>query len=173
MGPFQLMDLIGMDVNFAVTRSLFEQRFHEPRLRPNLIQESLVKAGRLGRKSGRGFYDYATDPPTAAYSHSGSTTDVPWSEWNRWLPEGSELEGQIVGRVVSALINEAYYALGEGVASATDIDAAMQLGTNYPKGLIAWSQEIGLSVVLETLLTLEDWFRDGRYAPAPLLRHRA
>lgn len=60
MGPFELMDLIGQDVNFAVSRALFEACFHDPRYRPSLIQQELLEAGRLGRKSGRGFYDYQT-----------------------------------------------------------------------------------------------------------------
>lgn len=58
MGPFELMDLIGIDVNLAVTRSIYEQTFGEPRFRPHVIQQRMVDSGRLGRKSGRGFYEY-------------------------------------------------------------------------------------------------------------------
>jgi 3-hydroxybutyryl-CoA dehydrogenase len=163
MGPFQLMDLIGLDVNFAVTTSVFEQRFGEERFRPHLVQQRLVRAGRLGRKTRSGFYDYATDPPRATLEAGRAGPEAP-GPWDRW---GG---GWIVARVLSALINEAYFALGEGVASAEGIDTAMQLGTNYPKGPIAWGSELGLALVLETLLALEEWYRDGRFAPAPRLR---
>jgi 3-hydroxybutyryl-CoA dehydrogenase len=166
MGPFQLMDLIGLDVNFAVTTSVFEQRFGEERFRPHLVQQRLVRAGRLGRKTKSGFYDYSTDPPrpTLEAEQAGPQAPGPWDRWPG---------GWILARVLSALINEAYFALGEGVASAEGIDTAMQLGTNYPKGPIAWGDEVGLPLVLETLLALEDWYRDGRFAPAPRLRARA
>jgi 3-hydroxybutyryl-CoA dehydrogenase len=166
MGPFQLMDLIGLDVNFAVTTSVFEQRFGEERFRPHLVQQRLVRAGRLGRKTKSGFYDYSTDPPTPTLEAEQAGPQAP-GPWDRWPG------GWILARVLSALINEAYFALGEGVASAEGIDTAMQLGTNYPKGPIAWGDEVGLPLVLETLLALEDWYRDGRFAPAPRLRARA
>ena len=166
MGPFELMDLIGLDVNFAVTSSVFEQRFGEERFRPHLVQQRLVRAGRLGRKTRVGFYDYSAEPPTATLDggHAGPEAPGPWDRWP---------SGWIVARVLSALVNEAYFALGEGVANADGIDTAMRLGTNYPKGPIAWGDEIGASLVVETLLALEEWYRDGRFAPAPRLRARA
>lgn len=58
MGPFELMDLIGIDINFAVTQSVYQQFFQEPRFRPHPIQRQMVEAGTLGRKTGRGFYTY-------------------------------------------------------------------------------------------------------------------
>jgi 3-hydroxybutyryl-CoA dehydrogenase len=166
MGPFQLMDLIGLDVNFAVTTSVFEQRFGEERFRPHLVQQRLVRAGRLGRKTGSGFYDYAADPPSVTLRGSSNGPEAP-GPWARWP------HGWIVARVLSALINEAYFALGEGVATPEGIDTAMQLGTNYPKGPLAWADDVGLPLVVETLLALEEWYRDGRFAPAPRLRARA
>jgi 3-hydroxybutyryl-CoA dehydrogenase len=166
MGPFELMDLIGLDTNFAVTASVFEQRFGEERFRPHLVQQRLVRAGHLGRKSGRGFYDYASDPPRVALKATGEFGPGAPGPWDRWE------HGWIVARVLSALVNEAYFALGEGVAPPEGIDTAMRLGTNYPKGPVAWGDEIGLGLVLETLLALEDWYRDGRFAPAPRLRAR-
>jgi 3-hydroxybutyryl-CoA dehydrogenase len=167
MGPFALMDLIGLDTNFAVTTSVFEQRFGEERFRPHLVQQRLVRAGRLGRKTGGGFYDYSVDPPTVALEAAGQDGPDAPGPWDRWP------HGWIVARVLSAIVNEAYFALGEGVATPDGIDTAMQLGTNYPKGPVAWGDEIGLRLVLETLLALEDWYRDGRFAPAPRLRARA
>jgi 3-hydroxybutyryl-CoA dehydrogenase len=167
MGPFALMDLIGLDTNFAVTTSVFEQRFGEERFRPHLVQQRLVRAGRLGRKTGLGFYDYSADPPRVALEASGDAGPEAPGPWDRWQ------HGWIVARVLSALVNEAYFALGEGVATPEGVDTAMRLGTNYPRGPVAWGDEVGLPLVLETLLALEDWYRDGRFAPAPRLRARA
>jgi 3-hydroxybutyryl-CoA dehydrogenase len=167
MGPFALMDLIGLDVNFAVTSSVFEQRFGEERFRPHLVQQRLVRAGRLGRKTQLGFYDYSADPPNVALEATGSTGPEAPGPWDRWP------QGWIGARVLSAVINEAYFALGEGVAGPEGIDTAMRLGTNYPRGPIAWGDEIGVGLVLDTLLALEEWYRDGRFAPAPRLRARA
>jgi 3-hydroxybutyryl-CoA dehydrogenase len=172
MGPFELMDLIGLDTNFAVTTSVYEQRFGEGRFRPSLVQQRLVRAGRFGRKSGSGFYDYSGAAPSVALEPigaSGADAAGPWDRWERFAPGG---DAWIVARVLSALVNEAYFALGEGVATPDDIDTAMKLGTNYPKGPIAWGDEIGLDLVLESLLALEDWYRDGRFAPALRLRAR-
>jgi 3-hydroxybutyryl-CoA dehydrogenase len=171
MGPFQLMDLIGVDVNFAVTSSVYQQRFYEPRFRPHPVQEGLVRAGRLGRKTGSGFYDYTTNPATPLVWRDARTASGPAFDWDRWQAHtpGPEV-APLVARTLAALVNEAYFALGEGVASEADIDAAMQLGTNYPRGLIAWGRDIGLELVLDTVLALEDWYRDGRHTPAPLLR---
>ena len=174
MGPFQLMDLIGLDVNFAVTSSVYQQRFHEPRFRPHAVQEGLVRAGRLGRKTGSGFYDYSTDPATPSVRRDSPPRPGPPFEWDRWQAQTPDPEvAPLAARTLAALVNEAYFALGEGVASEVDIDAAMQLGTNYPRGLIAWGRDIGLSLVLDTVLALEDWYRDGRHIPAPLLREQA
>jgi 3-hydroxybutyryl-CoA dehydrogenase len=100
---------------------------------------------------------------------SGADAPGPWERWDRVAPGG---DAWIVARVVGAIVNEAFFALGEGVATADDIDTAMKLGTNYPRGPIAWGQEIGLDLVLETLLALEDWYRDRRFTPAPRLRQR-
>ena len=79
----------------------------------------------------------------------------------------------MVARVLAAVMNEAYFALGQGVASAEDIDLAMQLGTNYPRGPLAWSEDVGTDLLLDTLEAVELWYRDQQHAPAPLLRARA
>jgi len=152
MGPFELMDLIGNDVNFAVTSSVFEAFFFDPRYRPSLIQQRMVEAGRLGRKTGRGFYDHAEGAAAPA------------------LVEDPALGERIVHRIVAMLINEAADALFLGVASREDLDLAMTKGVNYPKGLLAWADEIGPDVVLARLEDLQAEYGEDRYRPSPLLR---
>ena len=153
MGPFELMDLIGIDVNLEVARSFYRQR-PEPRWKPSAISERLVAEGRLGRKSGRGFYDYEAGEPDA-----------------RPDPPSDELRMRIRDRVVCQLVNEASYALDEAVAdSAEDIDTAMRLGLNHPRGPFAWARELGPDRVLATLDSLRRDLGDERYAASPLLR---
>src|SRR5690348_6875902 len=145
MGPFELMDFIGNDVNFAVTRSVFEAFYYEPRYRPSLTQQRLVEAGFLGRKSGRGYYDY----------RDGATRPEPSRDPNLGL--------LIHERIVAMLINEAVDAVLMQVASPADIDLAMTKGVNYPKGLLAWADEIGLERVLGWLERLHQEYGEDRY----------
>ena len=152
MGPFELMDFIGNDVNYAVTRSVFAGMFYDPRYRPSLTQQRLVEAGFLGRKSGRGYYDYHAAAPAPQ-----PTTDP-------------ALGQRIVDRVVAMLINEAADAVLMQVASPEDIDLAMTKGVNYPRGLLAWANEIGLDTVLARLDALYQEYGEDRYRPSPLLR---
>jgi 3-hydroxybutyryl-CoA dehydrogenase len=154
MGPFELMDLIGNDVNFAVTTSVFEGFFYDPRYRPSLTQKRLVDAGLLGRKRERGYYDYRAD----------ATTPEPRRD------EG--LAARIVERIVSMLVNEAVDAVRMGVASPTDIELSMTKGVNYPRGLLAWGDQIGLAEVLRRLDALRDEYGEERYRASPLLRQR-
>ena len=240
MGPLQLADLIGMDINLAVSESLYERSYYQPRFRPSPIQRSMVEAGLLGRKTGQGFYKYnsstsAADEEESAPSDTSSigltvvgdpelaqalgvepdgeglrvlalkdeamlagsgaevgarriTPGSPVVElvgdvdleirdqveatiraasltpaWTPDLPGGAAL------RTITALVNEAFFALEEGVASAPDIDRAMQLGANYPKGPLAWAGELGLVRILGALNALRDVHGDS-YLPAPLLR---
>lgn len=155
MGPFTLMDFIGHDVNYAVTESVFTAFFFDPRYKPNFSQKRLVEAGLLGRKTGRGFYDY----------REGAVK-----------PEATKDEslGQaIVNRILVMLINEAADALHLGIASAKDLDLAMTKGVNYPKGLLAWADEIGVQEVLKQLDALYDDYREDRYRASVLLRRMA
>ena len=154
MGPFELMDFIGNDVNFAVTRSMFESCFWEPRYRPSLTQKRLVDAGFYGRKTGRGFYRYDNSAAPAPVRDGAVGT-------------------RVFERILAMLINEAADAVFYRVASAVDIDLAMKKGVNYPKGLLAWSDELGASWALEQLTTLQTEYGEDRYRASPLLRRLA
>ncbi|HEY2850765.1 MAG TPA: 3-hydroxyacyl-CoA dehydrogenase NAD-binding domain-containing protein [Gemmatimonadaceae bacterium] len=155
MGPFELMDFIGNDVNYAVTNSVFEGMFYDPRYRPALTQRRLVESGRLGRKTKLGYYDY----------RDGAAPPKP--------TEDRELGGRIVDRVLVMLINEAVDALYLRIATARDLDLAMTRGVNYPKGLLAWCDEIGAPAVLEMLDSLHEQYGEDRYRASPLLRRAA
>jgi len=146
------MDFIGNDVNYAVTRSVFEGFFYDPRYRPSLTQRRLVEAGFLGRKSGRGYYDY----------RPGATAPKPSRD--------RDLGALILDRIVTMLINEAIDAAWLGVASPRDIDLAMTKGMNYPKGPLTWSNELGLGALLRSMTELQHQFGEDRYRPSPLLR---
>jgi 3-hydroxybutyryl-CoA dehydrogenase len=152
MGPFELMDLIGNDVNYRVTETVFAAFFYDPRYKPSFTQKRMVEAGRLGRKSGRGYYDYCP----------GAERPAP--------AEDRRLAGEIVGRIRAMLINEAVDAVFWNVASPGDIDLAMTKGVNYPRGLLAWADELGLENVLADLEGLQHEYGEDRYRPSPLLR---
>jgi 3-hydroxybutyryl-CoA dehydrogenase len=155
MGPFELMDFIGNDVNYKVTQTVCEAFFFDPRYRPSFTQKRLVEAGWLGRKSGRGFYDY----------REGAVR-----------PEPSKDEAvchEIFMRILAMLVNEAIDALFWQVASRDDIELAMTKGVNYPKGLLRWAEDIGLDEVLKRLENLVAEYGEDRYRPSPLLRRMA
>ncbi len=161
MGPFELMDLVGIDTGFEISKSFYEQSFYEPRWRPSPIASRYVAAGRYGRKSGRGYYDYSCDPyrppdpdPPAGDAEVGVQPEV----------------GGVLERIVCQVINECAFALGEGVGSAQDVDTGMMLGLNYPRGPLAWADEIGLDHVLAVLDGLWEEYREERYRAAPVLR---
>jgi 3-hydroxybutyryl-CoA dehydrogenase len=155
MGPFELMDYIGNDVNYTVTETVYEAFFFDPRYRPSFTQKRVVEANRLGRKSGRGYYDYAEGAENPK-------------------PEEREGLGQIVvDRIVAMLINEAADALFWNIASREDIDLAMTKGVNYPKGLLRWADEIGVQNVFNRLESFYLEYAEDRYRPSPLLRKMA
>jgi 3-hydroxybutyryl-CoA dehydrogenase len=223
MGPFELMDLVGIDTGFEVAQSFTALSFGEPRWRPNPIQARMVAAGRLGRKSGRGYYDYSRephrpdDPPAPEPAASGGDRVAAFAELAAaagladcstqalgarapvgysLLPGGGLVElcgerdpaverlaadaglhyewvgdapGLVLGRVVCQLVNEAAFAIGEGVGSAADVDTGLTLGLNHPRGPVAWSRQLGLDCVLATIDGLWSHYREERYRPAPLL----
>lgn len=154
MGPFTLMDYIGHDVNYVVTETVFQSFFYDPRYKPSFSQKRLLEAGWLGRKSGRGFYNYA----------EGAQMPEPVKDM--------ELGKKIVSRVVAMLINEAAEALHLNVASAQDLETAMTKGVNYPKGLLAWADEWGVDKCLAQLDTLYNDYHEDRYRASVLLRNR-
>ncbi len=155
MGPFELMDFIGNDINFAATRAVFEGTFFDPRYKPFLTQQRLFEAGFLGRKTGRGYYDYS----------AGANHPEPMRDWT--------VGRKIFDRILAMLINEAADAVFFGIVSAEDVELAMTKGVNYPKGLLQWADEIGIKTVFATLQSLQAEYGEDRYRPSPLLRRMA
>ncbi len=152
MGPFELMDLIGVDVNFAVTTTVYKDYFYDPKYKPSLLQQRMSEAKLHGRKTGKGFYDYS----------EGAEKPV--------AQKDNALYQQIFLRIISMLINEAVEAKRLGVANDEDIELAMQKGVNYPKGLLSWGKEIGYAKISETLQNLYEEYQEERYRQSPLLR---
>src|SRR5262249_34976236 len=144
----------GNDVNYAVTRSVYEGMFHDPRYKPAITQQRLVEAGRFGRKSGRGYYDYSLD------ARPKPTQDP-------------ALRPRILDRGLAMLMNQAIDAVYMRVASPADVDLAMTRGVNYPKGLLAWADELGAPTVLERMERLQAEYGEDRYRASPLLRRIA
>jgi 3-hydroxybutyryl-CoA dehydrogenase len=155
MGPFTLMDYIGNDVNYTVTESVFEAFYFDPRFKPSFTQKRHKEAGFYGRKSGRGFYNYAEG------------VELPKAHEDKVIGQ------EIFERIIVMLINEAFDALFLNVASREDIDLAMMKGVNYPKGLLTWADEIGLKNVLNQLQALFEEYGEDRYRPNPLLKRMA
>ena len=243
MGPFELMDLVGVDVNFEVAKSFWEQSSHEPRWEPHPLQERLVAAGRLGRKSGRGWYEYEPGPhrpadpqppaqdadavvaeadperiegegfvavkleagslgarapgeegvvgfvalPDLARARLVEVAPGPRTDGRALDAAGrffadlgkhvervpGEAPGLVLGRIVCQIVNEAHFAVGEGVATAEDVDVAMRLGFNWPRGPFEWAEAIGPARVVRVLDGLRSELGAERYRVAPLLRRAA
>ena len=166
MGPFELIDTIGLDVNLAVSQSVWEAFDRAPRYEPHALQRVLVDAGRLGRKAGAGFYEYGADGERGA----------PWADL---APDPAPRAVEplhadaIRDRVLAAVVNEATSALEDRTASPVAIDTAMRLGTNWPEGPLAWGERLGLGRIVATLDELAATAPDARYAVVPLLRSLA
>ena len=151
MGPFELMDYIGNDINYSATKAVYDGTNHDSRYKPSSIQKELVDEGFLGRKSGRGYFDY---------SNNASEPE----------PNKDDVVGnQIFIRILAMLINAAADALNHEIAPRDDIDFAMTTGVNYPRGLLKWADEIGIEKVLKLLQVLQSNSNDNRYQPSPLL----
>ena len=166
MGPFELMDFIGNDVNYTVTETVFEAFYFDPRYKPSFTQKRFSEAGYLGRKSGIGYYEYddngrkkevdAEDKSAGVYAEDGRSTKAD--------------SNAIFERILVMLINEAADALFLNIASAQDIDNAMTKGVNYPKGLLSWADEKGIDWCVQKMDLLYDEYREDRYRCSPLLR---
>ena len=155
MGPFELMDFIGNDVNYAVTESVFKAFYYDPRYKPSFTQKQYADAGWHGRKSKKGYYDYS----------DGIELDSPSKD--------KKLLVEIFERILVMLINEAMDALYLGIASEEDIELAMIRGVNYPTGLINWGKEKSFSWVVRKIDTLYEIYHEDRYRCSPLLRIKA
>lgn len=160
MGPLELTDFIGQDVNLAVGTSVWEQTGRDPRYEPTALQQQLVAAGHLGRKSGQGVYRYGPD---------GTALDAVPDEARVAELLAGPVETNPLARTLAMLVNEAVDLVHRGEATAGDVDTAMTLGTNYPRGPIAWGRDIGYAVVAEQLAALDRAFPGGRYRPSPAL----
>ncbi|MEY3052835.1 MAG: hypothetical protein RLY31_2620 [Bacteroidota bacterium] len=155
MGPFSLMDLIGNDVNHTVSETMFRAFYHDPRYKPSLAQRQRREAGWLGRKTGRGFYDYTAGAPQPEPS-----TDTAGGE-------------RIFRRILAMLINEAAEACYLRIATREEIDLAVTLGVNYPKGLLRWADETGIATCVKWMDELYNHYLEDRYRCSPLLRKMA
>lgn len=181
MGPLELTDLIGQDVNAATTRSVWERLDRPPLLRPSPLQERLVAEGHVGRKSGRGVYRYDEDEPVPALviARRPAPADPALRAAADAFtaaasPErGTPLERLAFARILAAVIVQAQHAVARAVASADDVDLAMREGANWPHGPLEWAQRIGWPRVTVLVAALTAGAADDRFAAAPSAHARA
>ncbi len=152
MGPFTLMDFIGHDVNYRVTESVWKSFFYDSKYRPSFTQLRLLEAGYLGKKSGKGFYNYNGDEQNLAV-------------------DDEKLKQKIFMRIISMLINEAADTVWMQICNTEDVELAMKLGVNYPKGLLAWGKEIGYQNVIQCLDDLHHTYGEERYRVCRFLKN--
>jgi 3-hydroxybutyryl-CoA dehydrogenase len=170
MGPFELLDLIGLDVNLSVARSFYAQGGEPERWRPSPIQEELVAAGRLGRKSGCGFYSYDAGPhpasvvPCEPHEGKGNHGTAPTLDPDELAKIDPAAEA-ILPRLIAQIANEAAFALEEEVGSPADMDTAMRLGFNWPRGPLELTELIGAGRAAALLEELRGRHGDA-YRPA-------
>jgi 3-hydroxybutyryl-CoA dehydrogenase len=155
MGPFELMDLIGNDINYTVTETVFKEFYNDARYKPSFTQKRMVEAKLFGRKSEKGYFSYAFDAENPS-------------------PNKDEALGmKIFERVWAMLANEAADALFWNIATKEDIDLAMTKGVNYPKGLLAWVDELGAAKAAEIIESLREKYSEDRYRVSPILKEKA
>ena len=155
MGPFELMDLIGNDINYTVTETVFKEFYNDARYKPSFTQKRMVEAKLFGRKSEKGYFSYAFDAENPS-------------------PNKDEALGmKIFERVWAMLANEAADALFWNIATKEDIDLAMTKGVNYPKGLLAWVDELGATKAVEIIEGLREKYSEDRYRVSPILKEKA
>jgi len=152
MGPFELMDFIGHDVNFRVTESVYNSLFQDPRYKPSLTQKSLLDAGWLGRKTKKGFYNYPEGTETMRQIDTSMSDE------------------EIFNRIFSMMVNEAADAVYMGICTEEDVEKAMQLGTNYPKGLLEWGREYGYERIVQEMERLRGVYQEDRYRLSPYFK---
>ncbi len=165
MGPFELIDLIGLDVNLSVARSFYHQGGEPERWRPSPVQERMVSEGHLGRKSGKGFYEYGGGPHRAADPDLGiEAPTLDHAELEKIDPAAPT----ILPRLLTQIANEAAFALEDEIGSPSDMDTAMRLGFNWPRGPLELTELIGADRAARLLEELQRWHGDA-YRPAPRL----
>lgn len=172
MGPFELLDLIGLDVNLAVTRAVHEGFGRPKRFAPSAIQAKLVEQGRLGRKTGRGFYDYSGHVPTPAYETvvrgDGGRPGPAFAAFAAAAGKPADRNTYLYARVMLALINEGALA-AETITLPRSVDLGVKLGLSFPEGVLEFADHVGLDVILPLMQELHANDPAGRYEPAPLL----
>lgn len=178
MGPFELMDMIGIDVNYSVSLSVWEQMGKPARLTPHDIQRGLFDKGQIGRKAGRGFYDYSGPTPLPAVVLPRQSFHMPpklYEATRRFVSgattiDGSQTEQYMFARVIATVINEGALLCDDGVATREDIDTALKLGANYPTGPLEWAERIGRHTTRAMLDALNATVTDNRFAAAEWLK---